>query len=255
MLQQAQTRLEGLHLSHVVLDGKYGTYPATWAVTQTGLHLISKLRHNAALYFPYDGPKPARGPMPRYGTKLNYAQLPPDSCVSTQQEGDYLVSAYQMQLYHKDHEHRLNVVILVKTHCSTGRQGHIVLFSTDLSLSPDQLVDYYRLRFQIEFNFRDAKQYWGLEDFMNVSPQAVTNAVNLAFLMVNLAHLLLKPYRKQQPDFSVLDLKSRFRAQRYLTETIKLLPISPDEHLISRIWRRLSALGGIRGVPNFTNAA
>jgi putative transposase len=29
-------------------------------------------------------------------------------------------------------------------------------------------VDYYSLRFQIEFNFRDAKQYWGLEDFMNM---------------------------------------------------------------------------------------
>jgi len=28
----------------------------------------------------------------------------------------------------------------------------------------DKLIDYYQLRFQIEFNFRDAKQYWGLED-------------------------------------------------------------------------------------------
>ncbi|RRR66659.1 MAG: hypothetical protein EI684_20375 [Candidatus Viridilinea halotolerans] len=28
----------------------------------------------------------------------------------------------------------------------------------------------------MEFNFRDAKQFWGLEDFMNIHPTQVTNA-------------------------------------------------------------------------------
>jgi hypothetical protein len=31
----------------------------------------------------------------------------------------------------------------------------------------------------MECNFRDAKQYWGLEDFMNVTPTGVTNAARL----------------------------------------------------------------------------
>ena len=75
---------------------------------------------------------------------------------------------------------------------------------------------------------------------------AVTNAVNLAFLMVNLSAVMLKPYRHDQPDFSVLDLKAQFRARRYLDETIKMLPDPPGDDLVSRIWRRLTALGGIR---------
>ena len=116
-------------------------------------------------------------------------------------------------------------------------------------LSPDQIVDFYSLRFQIEFNFRDAKQHWGLEDFMNVSEHAVTNAVNLAFLMVNISTLMLKPYRDTDPLFSVLDLKAQFRARRYLSETIKMLPEMPQPHLISRIWQRLSRFGGIRTRP------
>ena len=111
-----------------------------------------------------------------------------------------------------------------------------------MALTAAQIIDYYSLRFQIEFNFRDAKQYWGLEDFMNVSPQAVSNAGNLSKQM-------LKPYREQDPNFSVLDLKAQFRAQRYLAETIKLLPISPEPHLISRIWQRLTRLGAIRTRP------
>lgn len=69
---------------------------------------------------------------------------------------------------------------------------------------------------------------------MNVSQQAVTNAVNLAFLMVSLSHIILK---------------AQFRAQRYLSETIKMLPEMPEPDLISRIWQRLTRFGCIRTRP------
>ena len=60
----------------------------------------------------------------------------------------------------------------------------------------------------LEFNFRDAKQYWGLEDFMNVKERPVYNSANLALFMVNLSHALLRPMRAQWPAFSVNDLKA-----------------------------------------------
>ena len=165
------------------------------------------------------------------------------------------IETYQMTVLHKDFPDPLNLVVLVKTHLKSGKRAHVLLFSTDLSLSAGQLVDYYSLRFQIEFNFRDAKQYWGLEDFMNVSEQAVTNAVNLAFLMVNLSAVLLQPHRQREQDFSVLDLKTHFRAKRYLSKTIKSLPDPPAPDLISRLWYRLAALGGIRPPAHFKDAA
>lgn len=246
MLCEIQTYLGLLQLKHIVLDGKFGNYPATWAVQQTGLHIISKMRQDAALYLPYTGSKPVRGATPRYGEKINYGNLAAQALVDTRLEGDYQIDTYQMQLYHKDYPDLLNVVVLVKTHLKTAKRSHVVLFSTDLDLSAAQIVDFYSLRFQIEFNFRDAKQYWGLEDFMNITPTAVSNAVNLSFLMVNLSMALLKPYREQDPDFSVLDLKAQFRARRYLDATIKMLPNPPNEHLISRIWHKLTRFGGIR---------
>jgi len=246
MITAITARIAPLTVRHIVLDGHFGNYPATYAVRETGLHIISKMRHDAALYWPYAGPKPRRGPTPRYGQKLNYNQLPSDALCHSVVEDDYRIDTYQMQVFHKSFSEPLNVVIVVKTHLETGKRGHVVLFSTDLNLTADQIVDYYSLRFQIEFNFRDAKQYWGLDDFMNVKPVAVTNAVNLAFLMVNLSAVMLKPYRDDYPEFSVLDLKAQFRARRYLDETIKMLPDPPGDDLISRIWRRLTALSGIR---------
>ena len=61
---------------------------------------------------------------------------------------------------------------------------------SDLDLAYALLVDYDGWRFQIEFNFRDAKQGWGLEDFMNVTPTGVTKGVHLSLFMVNVAYHL-----------------------------------------------------------------
>jgi putative transposase len=83
------------------------------------------------------------------------------------------------------------------------------------------------LRFQIEFTFRDAKQYWGLEDFMNVTGTAVTNAANVSLFMVNPVYVLLREMRRREPAWSVLDLKALCRGYTYVLETIKLLPEPP----------------------------
>ena len=54
------------------------------------------------------------------------------------------------------------------------------------SLPFSQLSDSYKLRFQIEFNFWDTEQYWGLEDLMNVEQKPVTIATNLSLFVVSL---------------------------------------------------------------------
>jgi putative transposase len=35
----------------------------------------------------------------------------------------------------------------------------------DLEENYEKIIEYYSLRFQIEFNFRDSKQFFGLECF------------------------------------------------------------------------------------------
>jgi putative transposase len=69
-------------------------------------------------------------------------------------------------------------------------------------------VDSYRLRFQSELNFRDAKQYWGLEDFMHVTPTGVTKAAHLSLFMVNVAYRLQADVRQRDPAYSIPGLAS-----------------------------------------------
>jgi putative transposase len=136
-------------------------------------------------------------------------------------EDNLRTDIYQATLFNKEFDFALNVVFILKTNLDTQAQAHVILFSTDLDLAYDKIIEFYSLRFQIEFNFRDAKQYWGLEDFMNVKETAVTNAAYLSFFMVNLSFLLLQPFRQSNPDYSILDLKAHYHCYRYATETIK----------------------------------
>jgi putative transposase len=59
------------------------------------------------------------------------------------------------------------------------------LSSADLEQENEKIIKFYSPRFQIQQSFRDAKQYRGLEDFMNIREAAVTNAANLSLFMVS----------------------------------------------------------------------
>ena len=171
--------------------------------------------------------------------------LPTHALRETNVEDGVEASIYQVEVLHKAFSQPLNVVVLVKTNLTSGAQAHVLLFSSDLSLAGEKLVEYYSLRFQIEFTFRDAKQHWGLEDFMTVTATGVSNAANLSLFMVSLSSVLVAEARRRDPQCSVLDLKAWYRGSKYVAETIKLLPEQPDEALIVRIYRKVASLGRI----------
>jgi putative transposase len=232
-------------LVYLALDGHFGNYPSFLMVRQCGLHLISKLRSDAALCFPFAGEYKGRGPHPKYGDRVDYRHMPEKYLKSTSVAEDIQTCVYQAQLLHPDFPDPLNVVIIVKTNLTTDAWAHVILFSSDLSLSYDKMIAYYSLRFQLEFNFRDAKQFWGLEDFMNINQTAVTNASHLALFMVNVSQLLMSKFRQSDPDFSVLDLKAYYRGCKYASEMIKMLPQKPDAILVEQLFQKIAALGSI----------
>ncbi len=232
-------------IGYFVLDGHFGNHPAYQMTRQLNLHLISKMRHTAALhYLPTQEEKQAH-PHLKYGGRVNYNALPLCYRVSCVEEDGVRLEVYQFPCRHKDFAEVLNVVILKKTHLATGRSSHVILFSSDRSLGALALVDYYGLRFQIEFEFRDAKQHFGLSDFRCVSAIAVKNSVGLAFFLGNLSGYLLKSLREQFPEAGVSDLKSYYRGRRYVLEVLKYLPEIAEGIVCSRLMEQVSRLGCI----------
>jgi putative transposase len=239
-----------IQLDDCVFDGAFGNNDAVRMVRQLGLHLISKLRYDSALYLPYSGPYAGRGPRKKYGEKLNYQEMPETYLKVSSTEKDIETKIYQIQVWHKKFADLLNVVIIVKTNLKTQKVAHVVLFSSDLDLPYDLVIAYYRLRFQIEFNFRDAKPHWGLEDFMVINETPVYNSANLAMFMVNVSQALIRPMRLQWPELSVNDLKTWFRSRKYVVETLKLLPEMPEAIFIDQAIAQVAQLGRINHVVN-----
>ena len=250
MILQLRQRIGKLFpLTYLVLDGHFGNNAALQMAHHCDLHLISKLRYDSALYLPYAGPYAGRGPRRIYGDKIAPRAMPAGYLRQTTLADGVETCIFQLQARHKTFAHPLNVVMIVKTNLKTQALAHVILFSSDLALPFDKLLDYYCLRFQLEFNFRDAKQYWGLEDFMNITPTAVTNAANLSLFMVNLVERVLQDVRQRQGECSVLDLKAHCRGAKYVEETIKLLPQTPEPVLLERIFAKIVGIGRIHAPP------
>ena len=249
MVRQLLERIGKLFpLTYLVLDGHFGTSAALQMAQQCNLQLISKLRADSALYLPYDGPYAGRGPRRIYGERLNPRAIPERYLRHTSVDDGVETRIYQLQARHKTFAQPLNIVVIVKLNLKTQAQAHVILFSSDLVLPFDTLIDYYCLRFQLEFNFRDAKQYWGLEDFMTTRPTAVTNAANLSLFMVNLVEPMLQDMRQRHPLFSVLDLKAHCRGAKYVEATIKLLPEPLEPVLLERIFSKIVGIGRIHAI-------
>lgn len=252
--KQLQILQSLVQIRHMALDGHFGNNNALQMVLQCGLHLVSKLRSDAALYFLYEGPQKETGPRRKYGSKVDYQNIPEKYLESRKTEDGILTSIYQSQMLHKSFAQVLNVVIITKTNLKTGKFAHVVLFSSDLELSSEKVIDYYSLRFQIEFNFRDAKQFWGLEDFMNIKEVPLTNALNLSLFMVNLSQALLRQFRHTNPESGILDLKAYFRAAKYFEETIKMLPQKPDPILFEQIFGQLTAFSCVHSTKKLLSS-
>jgi len=124
-----------LSVTPLVLDGHFGNHNALDMARQCGLHLISKLRCDAALSLPSTGPYAGRGPRRQYGHKVDDDHLPVPYLKETTVEGHIETRLYQMQVLHKEFVQPLHVVILAKTNLRTHARAHVVLFRSDLDLA------------------------------------------------------------------------------------------------------------------------
>ncbi len=234
-----------IQLRYLVLDGYFGHNNALQMTRQCDLHLISKLRSDAALFWQPTDEKEGPGRPQLYGERFNPQQIDPKDRISIQTDGNIRTDIYQGHMRNRKFPELLNIVCLLKTNLKTKRQSHILLFSSDLALDAEKMIDYYSLRFQIEFNFRDAKQYWGLQDAMNVNEIPVNTAANLSMFMVNVSAKLIKTFRGERTLYSVIDLKSHYRGLKYKDEILKMLPQKPEPIVIEKITEHLGSIGAI----------
>lgn len=207
------------HLRYVIADGYYSKRKFLDGVRALGLHHIGKLRRDANLRYLYQGPRrPGPGRPKNYDGKVHlndrsrFEQLPSE---------DDTIVLYHQVLNHVHLRRNLRVVLVVDTR--SRRQA--VLFSTDTEMDAQTLYRSYKARFQIEFLFRDAKQFTSLSAFQARSQAKLHVHFNASMSALTLGKLEAQQQSHgAQTGFSMASVKRRAFNQH-------LLSLSKDERI------------------------
>jgi Transposase DDE domain len=109
----------------------------------------------------------------------------------------------------------------------------VLLFSTDIDLDAQKILTDYQARFQIEFIFRDGKQFAGLADCQSRDYQKLDFHFNASLAALNLAKYqaqLQQPASDTERKADVFSMASHKRAafNDYLLERfISQLDVNP----------------------------
>ena len=223
---------------YFVYDGMMGCNIGVVATNKAEFHLISKLKSNSALYFKFEGEQKSRGRKRKYGNKIDFTSMDPQYLQESNIKSNIETKIYQFEALSKSIYCPLNVVLIYTRDLQTNKENIKLLFSTDVKLEYKKIINYYSSRFQIEFNFRDSKQFFGLEDFMNIKKERIHNFANLSLFMNNVTYIVSK--KQGFSEYSINDMKTLLLTEKYVSETLKLYGKKADRILIQDISSKIS---------------
>ena len=217
---------------YVVADAWFSKANFVNELCAMGFHLISRLRDDASLWYSHDGIRTGKRGRPRIkGGKIDFDNLDSShcECLDTDEGKVYVIKAYSQAM-------KRNIKIVVH-YPKAG--GHKIYFSTDIDMTGKDIIEYYRTRFQIEFCFRDAKQFTGLNHCQARDLKKLDFAFNASFASVNIAKIMR---REQYPTLSIGLLKFYLSNIYMLNRFLAKSGLRPNRNLNAKLVKELFEL-------------
>ena len=217
-------------VKHLLVDGGYTSRAFVDAVRALSLHVVGKMRKDAALRYLAPPPTVRRPGRPRkYAGKVKVNAL----------EGGQEVRLAEgaqgwTEVVWSDGLHQKIRVVVVKT----KKDGAVILYSTDIELAAAELVRMYRLRFQIEFVFRDAKQHTGLGQGQMRGQKGQEFHLNGSMTACNLLRLEVR-----RKEVSVGDRKKERYNEKVIQQVLSLLDLDPERPDIQAALQKARSYG------------
>ena len=235
-----------LNIEYLAVDGYFAKEKFVNGITgNSHLHVICKFRQDANLRYTYNGPKhKGKGRPKQYDGKVDTnlidrrkirhcLDIDKDTCV-------FSGIVYSISL-----KRQVRIVYIEHYDKDHYAKSHAILFSTELTLSPERILLYYKQRFQIEFLFRDAKSFAGLEHCQARSVNKINFHMNASLTTVSLAkalHYLPIP-KDQRESFSMLDVKTMYFNQNITDLIFSKLALDLRCEKIRRLYDECLSIG------------
>lgn len=197
-----------------------------------GFHVISRFRNDAVLFYPtLQKPTGKRGHPKWYDGKVDFANLDISRCDENEVGKGRL---FGLKAYPKSLKRFIKVGAWYPDEEDTTKCQ--ICFSTDDSMSAKDVIDCYRTRFRLEFCFRDAKRYAGLNDCQSTDLGKLEFHRNASFASINIAKAACK---ESGIPFSISSCKSIIHDAYMLNRFICVSGLQPGTQVIDKLFKEL----------------
>jgi Transposase DDE domain len=228
----------------ILFDAFFSKFSFVTAICEAGLTMMSRLQKNIYLRYRYEGEQKPKGRRKEYGEKIDLK----NPCL----EHFKLIKTDDEERVYEGEAHvrclkRWCKIVIVHVIKEGKVNKALVYFSTDLDTDPLTIYRYYKMRYQIEFLFRDAKGFLGLEHTQSRQESALEFHFNAVLTTLNLAKVehWLSIEKKQRPPFSIADIKTRYSNQFILDKIISIYGKDPKVEIMNPQIKELYQLGCI----------
>lgn len=229
---------------YMVADAYFSKKVVVDTMLSLDLHFISRLRSDSNLKYKFTGEQNGKkGPNKKYDGKFNLKSLKMNHFTVAISKDD--VTVYSAIVYSVAFKRDIKIAVAV--FYKKGKEiTRKIYFSTHLDLSADKIFRYYRSRFQIEFLYRDAKQFCGLTNCQARSKNKLNFHFNAALTAVNLAKIdWLNTKTDESSQFSMSDYKTMYNNELLLKTFIQRFGINPNTEKNKNIIAELRNWGKI----------
>jgi len=212
---------------------------------ETKFELISRLRDDANLQYKYYGPsRNVRGRPRKYSGKVNVKNIDKRKIKLVYTEEGLKV--YSAIIYSVGLKRDIKLCYVEFT-LSNGKQVNKLFYSTNLNRCAKQILKYYQARYQMEFIFRDAKQYTGLEQFQGRNENKLDFHFNASLTSISVGKAIAR--KEVEKDVSIpislQDVKTELQNRNMLFRIFSIYRFDHKLIKINKIYKQVLNLGKI----------
>ena len=216
----------------VVADAFFSKSTFVAPMCNNGYHIISRFRNDAVLLYPTTAkPTGKKGRPKQYDGSIDLSRLDTSRCTEYEADKGKL---YGLKAWSKALRRMVSLAVWYPDEDSTDKWQ--LYFSTDQNQSALDVLEYYRTRFQLEFCFRDSKQYAGITNCQSTDFRKLAFHFNASLTAINLAKAVCK---RMGVPYSISSCKSMIHNAYMLERFICMFGISPDLQVIDKLFKGL----------------
>jgi len=217
---------------YVAADSYFAKDTFVKPMVENGYHVISRFRNDAVLFYPtLEGKTGKRGRPKVYDGKIDFRNLDLSRCKELDVDKG---RAFSLAVYARSLKMWVSLVVWYPDGDLT--KGWKLYFSTDVNMSGKDVIETYRTRFQIEFCFRDAKQFAGLTQCQSTDIRKLDFNFNASLASINLAKATCKALGM---PYSITTCKSMIHNAYMLERFICVSGLEPNKQLIDKLIKEL----------------